>query len=140
MQCWCFALVESLRCLFGFPRQVSMRTPRSLLVSATTLDGRGQSFFCRSRLGVDNLKDLLPLGIRTQHSSMVIRQIILTLRVGGLLVVRLGLGMWPWLHAYKRLGTAIPFNLSVDKIETRHCAGLYNTIQYNSHKNKFFIL
>ena len=39
--------------------------------------------------------------------------------------------MWLTPHAHPRLGCAIPFALIVkgDKIETRHCARLYNTIQ-----------
>ena len=40
------------------------------------------------------------------------------------------LGLWdvqPRLHSRDRLGSAIPFNLRAGKIETRHCARLYNT-------------
>ena len=50
--------------------------------------------------------------------------------VGGL-ITDWDSGTWLRLRGCKGLGNAIPFNLRVDKIETRHRARLYNTIQYN---------
>ena len=48
--------------------------------------------------------------------------------VGGL-ITDWDSGTWLRLRGCKGLGNAIPFNLRVDKIETRHHARLYNTIQ-----------
>ena len=51
-------------------------------------------------------------------------------------------GMWLTLHACT--GWALlclsTYSIRVDKIETRHCARLYNTIQYNSSERDFLLL
>ena len=69
------------------------------------------------------------LGVHLQGSVPVTHKVILLLGVVGGPITDWDSGMWLRLRGCRGLGTAIPFNPRVDKIETWHCARLYNTIQ-----------